>query len=98
MMNLKNTNIADVTLFAIHAMGQASPKGSIPAQAQQIPQIKWNMSTREISQRVDQMIAAVNRSNPIARPKQAAFTRSLSMVREAVVKNDMVAYSKAVND
>ena len=70
---------------------QGSPPGTPTT-----PQIKWNMSTEQISQQVDKMIAAVNKSNPIDRVKQTAFTRALSDVRNAVVKNEMPAYQKAV--
>ena len=72
--------------------------GQVPNAVSEFPLIKWNMSSQEISKRVDQMIAAVGRSNPIARSKQVGFTQALSKVRDAVVKNDMTAYSTAVSD
>lgn len=67
-------------------------KGSVDS----LPQIKWNMSPEQISQKIDQMIAAVNQSNPLGRANQMAFTRALSNVRDAVDKNDMAAYQEAV--
>jgi hypothetical protein len=64
--------------------------------ADPLPQIKWNKSPEQIAQHVDKMIAAVNQSNPLGRATQMVFTRALSNVRDAVVKNDMAAYQKAV--
>lgn len=61
-----------------------------------LPQIKWNMSTEQISLKVDMMIAAVKLRTPIGRVKQKAFIRALSTVRDTVVKNNMADYQRAV--